>query len=997
MKNLKKVLALVVALTMVFTTVAFASVYPDVDADANYAGAVELLSALEILKGDDNGNFNPGNTITRAEFAAVVCRALGLEGSANGAKGATMFTDVAADHWASGYINLASQQGIVNGKGNGIFDPEGNVTFTEAVKMLVVALGYEPMASQRGGWPTGYLTVANSTKMTAGVSASGTDAAALRSTVAQLTANAIEIPVMDQTSFGTETKYEPMDDYGNYKTLLTSRDVYIVTGVVTDLNEVDGEFDFKFSAYPDDFEFGYNTNGYAITNFIGTSMTFDVAASNVIDFIGQSVDVYLSKVNKADYEAIIAVPSGIGETLMISVEDLAGATTIATTDKVIEYYETKDANKATKIYVAPNPTVKVNGQVVNKGGKDASGNDNTLNITNLDAYKTQVATLTFTENTNDKYFDIIDVTVYEYGIVEDVFADKERIEFLDGNKVGFDFDNDEQIVAIYNAEGAEIALEDIVAGDVLAMVVGDALTTSYGAKKAKVFDDKITIYNLGQSSVTGTVTGHSSDDKELVIDGATYEYMAGNWVADTASTFIADCLGAEGIFYLGLDGKIIGFDGSSVVSGNYGFIANATLNTNGFAPHYQVKLLTADAGIVTFDVDTECEINGTEKKVVAGSPITDEQAAFLALGEYVNSTGKATANARLIKYDTNKNGEIDEIDFVGTGDTINGDCSISSSSVKVDSKKLDANVVIFDVSAADVEDAKVVAIDTLIDEVAYEGFTFDVGSTKDNDIFVMTKGGAVFDGAANLYVVDSVVKTTYDEDDAYQINFYAEGMNDLYSALFTDESNAVYGNYKTLTKGSVFVANVAEDGFATDYAVIAIMDATNKKFVEAPTFDMNAAIAAAFSNDVSTKFGDGVELVYGYVYDIDKADITIGTHVYDITNGAAQYAYNTNGSKAKIEVGLWDTDNVDEYEADKDASGNELTTGKATLVLLKTFDGEVTDIISITDRKSVTKTAAQTAISETNAPVAGGSSVAEEAEVVEVVEDIVVEDEIIFE
>ena len=75
MKNLKKVLALVIALTMVLTTVAFAS-YPDVDANANYASAVELLSALEILQGDENGNFNPDNTITRAEYAAVVCRAL---------------------------------------------------------------------------------------------------------------------------------------------------------------------------------------------------------------------------------------------------------------------------------------------------------------------------------------------------------------------------------------------------------------------------------------------------------------------------------------------------------------------------------------------------------------------------------------------------------------------------------------------------------------------------------------------------------------------------------------------------------------------------------------------------------------------------------------------------------------------------------------------------------------------------------------------------------
>ncbi|MBQ7900769.1 MAG: S-layer homology domain-containing protein, partial [Clostridia bacterium] len=512
MKNLKKVLALVVALTMVFTTVAFAS-YPDVDASADYAGAVELLSALEILQGDDNGNFNPDNTITRAEFSAVVCRALGFEGSANGAKGATAFTDVAADHWASGYINIASQQGIVNGRGNGIFDPEGNVTFTEAVKMLVVALGYEPMAAQRGGWPTGYLTVANSTKLTAGVSATGTDTAALRSTVAQLTANALDIPVMDQTSFGTETKYEPLDDYGDYKTLLTSRDVYIVTGVVSKVEEADGEFEFEFSAYPDDFEFGYSTNGVAVSNFIGTTKTFDIGESNVADYVGQNVDIYLYKENKSDYTAIIAVPSGIGETLSIGLDDLELATYNAINGdngvandnnySTLEYHETDDANKTTKIYVKENPTINVNGYKV------SDGNNFSLTQSTLANNFTQ---LTFVENTNDKYYDIIDITIYEYGIVEDVLADKERIELTNGTKVSFDSDDDQQVAKFINAEGAVISLEDIVAGDVLAMVVGDqAASGSIAPKAAKNFDEKITIYNLGQNFVTGSVDSWDKD------------------------------------------------------------------------------------------------------------------------------------------------------------------------------------------------------------------------------------------------------------------------------------------------------------------------------------------------------------------------------------------------------------------------------------------------------------------------------------------------------
>ena len=309
MKNLKKVLALVIALTMVLSTVAFAS-YADVDYEADYAGAVELLSALNVLKGDENGNFNPDNTITRAEFAAVVCRCLGLESSASSAAGATAFTDVAADHWAAGYVNLATQYGIINGRGNGIFDPNGNVTFAEAVKMLVVAIGYEPMAATKGGYPTGYLTVANSTKMTAGVSAAGANAAALRSTVAQLAANALEIPKMDQVGFGSDTSFEVFDDYDNYASLLTAMDVYKLTGVITNIDKVKEEVVVTYTQGSDDYEFGYKKNGDEIT--FPATVTFNLNKSNAVDFVQKNADVYVKKVAKGDYDILFVVPSEIG-------------------------------------------------------------------------------------------------------------------------------------------------------------------------------------------------------------------------------------------------------------------------------------------------------------------------------------------------------------------------------------------------------------------------------------------------------------------------------------------------------------------------------------------------------------------------------------------------------------------------------------------------------------------------------------------------------------
>ena len=1009
MKNLKKVLALVVALTMVFTTVAFAS-YPDVDANADYAGAVELLSALEILKGDDNGNFNPDNTITRAEFAAVVCRALGWEASANGAKGATMFTDVAADHWASGYINLASQQGIVNGKGNGIFDPEGNVTFTEAVKMLVVAIGFEPMAAQKGGWPTGYLTVANSIKMTAGVAASGTDAAALRSTVAQLTANAIEIPVMDQVSYGTLTEYIQLDDYSNYKTLLSAMDVHKVTGVVLDIDEIENEFDFQLTMPSDDYEFGYNYN--SATGVLSTQLvnrTFDVADSNVADFIGQNVNIYLKETRKdIDYEAIIVIPSGIGETLTVAIDKLTGTATISAQNaNTFEYYESKDATRTTKVYVDANPIVKVNGITVNNG---VTGTGTTFVVSNLlDSTFTGTNTqFTFTENDNDKYYDIIDITCVEYAIVDAVLPEKERIEFADGSKVVFDFEDDEQISKFFNAEGAEIAIEDIAEGDVLAIEVGEVdidaqNNNALSIVRYNAFSDKITITNLGQSIVTGTVTGWDSTENILYIDGTEYEYSPLPWVTDDDYSDListGDPLGTDGAFYLGVDGKIIGYDGSQGVSGNYGFIVDAFKNTTSFEPQWQLKLLTAE-GVVTYNVDTKCEINGTDCDLTA-SPTAQNALNFT---KYNNNTDAATALNRVVEYDFNKNGEIDEVTFVSTKNnvrtyTLNANDDFNADTNKLGSRVIEADLTIYNVDKSDVDDATVVDASVLVDEGIYGGVVIDLNNDKEMDIYVMTAGTSRFDAEGNFFVVDSKVDTTYGEDaeDAVLVKYYVAGEKEAQTAIFTDDSdNFVTGSnafdVDDLVKGSVFVANVAEDGLVSEYAVVAKL--VNNAYTFNPGESTLAALTTTIygANEVDTK-SEKAEFVYGYISNIEGKTLTLGGTVandfidgrdFTISGGAAQYTYSTASQKPKVVVGDYQAKGVDVFDA-----------GKANLVLLKVYDDEVTDIISISARNTGVTPGIlnQTHWTANQTP---NLNAAEEVEVEVEVEDVVEVEDIVFE
>ncbi len=161
MSNIKKLLALVLALTMVLSVSAFAgyTVAPYGDAakvDEDCEVAVQLLYSLDIMKGDDKGNFNPEATITRAEMAKIIYVILnyGEDDKAVNYTGAKIFSDVEAGAWYEGYINYAATTKLVQGRPDGTFGPNAPITTAEAAKMLLTAIGYS--AENRGyvgaGW-----------------------------------------------------------------------------------------------------------------------------------------------------------------------------------------------------------------------------------------------------------------------------------------------------------------------------------------------------------------------------------------------------------------------------------------------------------------------------------------------------------------------------------------------------------------------------------------------------------------------------------------------------------------------------------------------------------------------------------------------------------------------------------------------------------------------------------------------------------------------------
>ena len=168
MKNLKKVLSLVLALAMALSlmTVAFAadaSDYKDYD-KVTHKEAVDVMTAVGVFNGTGDGsNFSPDGTLTREQAAKIITYMLvGQEQADKLTATVAPYSDVAASRWSAGAIAYCTNEGILAGTGNGKFNPTGELSGLEFAKMLLVALGYDAQIEQLTGsaWAINTATLA---------------------------------------------------------------------------------------------------------------------------------------------------------------------------------------------------------------------------------------------------------------------------------------------------------------------------------------------------------------------------------------------------------------------------------------------------------------------------------------------------------------------------------------------------------------------------------------------------------------------------------------------------------------------------------------------------------------------------------------------------------------------------------------------------------------------------------------------------------------------
>ena len=159
MKNkINQFAALVLAVLLLTVSAQADDGFEDVFDSAPYAKAVEYVSEAGIMNGGSGRRFNPDDTVTRAQMAAIICRMV-KEYSVSPA-GKAPFRDVPASYWASGYIQKAASLNIISGFSDGSFRPENTLSANQGITMLLRAFGLREEAESAGGYPNRYLATA---------------------------------------------------------------------------------------------------------------------------------------------------------------------------------------------------------------------------------------------------------------------------------------------------------------------------------------------------------------------------------------------------------------------------------------------------------------------------------------------------------------------------------------------------------------------------------------------------------------------------------------------------------------------------------------------------------------------------------------------------------------------------------------------------------------------------------------------------------------------
>lgn len=832
MKNFKKVISAVIALALSASTLVAvsASKFTDVDDTNSYAEAVDVLTALDIVHGYEDGSFRPDGEITRAEAATMIVGGLNMNADAKAAAGTSKFTDVNEKaSWASGYVNVGVAQGFINGMDATTFAPQENVTYAQMCVMLTLITGYGDYAAANGGWPTGYTQMAASAGINKGVSVSA-DTPLKRGQVAQMLYNALTTPVLGITEYKLDgNTYAKLDGNGGreFKTLLSDKfDAYEVKATVDNLDEA-GKV--KLSAITSD----YNAAAKGGDYITGATMS-GIIIENGVD---------LSNSLKQQIKAILALDANNKRHLLYA----EGTEAVETLEVAADSYVKTDydANKQIKFgsskYTFDGTAIDV---YVN-GYHYATYAPGAVDATIDGILSKATGTVKLAKTGTAVNYNAIFVDTYHIGQVTNVsykngvttvkfsttaannLGSYKSIEITDN-----DLDTDATKIVVKLGD-EEIELKDIQENDIIAIKTKIIPATA----KIDATNNKDITVLVSRDTISGKVNAieNAGDDNEFTVGSETYAAVNKTTVGLTVGE-------SYNTIYLDAFGRIYSYDDETVEdTKNYAILAKVSDKTDvilvlpdGTKKSYEVKDTnvwgTVDEAYRATEVSngplatTDSNGNGNFNIVLAGAPVASVVEYTLKKGQISSITPVAGVAFAGNEYKESVN----KISTVGISD---------------------ATGIIKTQGAATYKDYAAMSISDLADGEVYTGAGFGkIGTTNNYSLVILTTAGFDYGANSRFAVVNAAGFTTGMDEDGDNVDQLKVLLNGEKTTLnFTPAAKAAFG---AVNYGDAFFYVLDSDGLvkATDVIVRGDIDDPSPM----------TALATVFANGTynTTKWGN---------------------------------------------------------------------------------------------------------------------------------------------
>jgi len=431
---LKKLAVCAVMGVSMLLSISAQSAYIDIEHE-NTANKLEILEQLDIVSGYEDATFRPDNAVTRGEFAMSAAKLLGLNPSDTG----SYFSDVDAEAEYAGYVNALAGIGAINGTGTSSFNPEREITYTEAVKILLSAMGYNNYCELEGGYPEGYVKTASRLDLGYATSESLT-----RAQLVNLMHSALEVPVMKLTQ------------------IVGGDAVYTSTGILAmeeylDLVEFEGILSYDGTVSINDSQRGF------VPYIIVDDERIELSGQDCSEYLGYEVLAYALKDDNTDTYTLKAIAPVPGKNSSVTI-DAQNVTSVSNAE-LIRAIDGKDNEK----YKLDSPSVIYNGSYRN------SFDDELL--------KPQEGFIKLVDNDSDGKYELVIVYSTTDDVTEGVNISNESLYFMNYGLLNLR----EKDVIIY-IDGKKKTLADMSEGYAVSIAFGDSDNITIWASTTRVTD-----------------------------------------------------------------------------------------------------------------------------------------------------------------------------------------------------------------------------------------------------------------------------------------------------------------------------------------------------------------------------------------------------------------------------------------------------------------------------------------------------------------------------